>query len=132
MDNFAILTSRKRAMIALVHSVAFLMLACFTSLRTVMPLSIHAHHASAVALLLMYGTVTAVLTFIFVISGCVRERLYFGLCATSAGTALMRTIVGDRALHGAQYLRVLALMCAVLVGSAIVKSYTPQPALVSD
>jgi hypothetical protein len=132
MDRFSILTTRKRAVIALVHSVAFLMLACFTSLRTVAPVSLHSHYVRGLALLGMYAVVTVVLCCLFLISGCVRERLYFALCTSSAGTALIRTIVGDRAMHGVQYLRVLALICAVLVGGAIVRSYSPEPLLVSD
>lgn len=132
MGNYAVLTNRKRAIIALVHSAAFLMLACFTSLRTVMPLSLHAHRTSGLLLLFMYAVVSAVLCGLFFVSKCLRERLYFGLCTTSAGTALVRTILGDRAMHGAQYVRVVALVCAVLIGTAIVRTYTPDPILASD
>src|SRR5512133_3676116 len=132
MDNFAILTNRRRAIIALVHSVAFLMLACVTSLRTMAPLCLHVSLARGLALLGMYTAVTTVLCCLFVLSRCARERLYFALCTTGAGTALVRTIVGDRAMHGAQYVRVVALMCAVLVGTAILRSYSPEPVLASD
>lgn len=132
MDKFTILTNRKRAIIALIHSIAFLLLAFVTSLRTVAPLSFHLHPNEGLALLGMYGIVTSVLVILFVISACLRERLYFALCSTSAGTALVRTIVGDRAMHGAQYLRVVALMLAVVIGTAIVKSYAPEVALASD
>lgn len=132
MDNFAILTNRKRAVIALVHSVAFLILACLTSLHRTAPLSLHLHRTSGLALVGMYTVVTLVLFCLYRISRCLRERLYFALCTTSAGTALVRTIIGDRAMHGAQYLRVFALVCAVLVGTAIVRGFTPAPLLASD
>jgi hypothetical protein len=132
MDSFAILTNRKRALIALIHSVAFLLLACFTSLRLVEPLSFHVHRASGLMMLLMYGVVTSVLCALFAFSRCLRERLYFALCSTSAGTALLRTVIGDRAMHGAQYLRVVALLCAVLVGTAILRSHTPEPLLAAE
>jgi hypothetical protein len=132
MDKFTILTNRKRAIIALIHSIAFLVLAFVTSLRTVSPLSLHLHPKEGLALLGMYGIVTSVLVVLLAISACLRERLYFALCSTSAGTALVRTIIGDRAMHGAQYLRVVALMLAVVIGTAIVKSYAPEVALVSD
>ncbi len=132
MGSFAVLSNRKRAIIALVHSVFFLLVACITSLRTVAPLSLSSEHRAAAVIPAVYLIVTAVLGCLVLFSGCLRERLYFVLCTTSAGTALLRAIVGDRAMHGTQYLRVLALTVAVLLCAAIVRSYAPDALLASD
>lgn len=132
MGTFAVLTNRKRAIIALVHSVFFLMLACITSLRTVAPLSLSSQHRAVAVMPAIYLIVTAVLGCLVLFSGCLRERLYFALCTTSAGTALLRAIVGDRAMHGAQYLRVVALTVAVLLCAAIVRSYAPAALFASE
>ncbi len=57
-----------------------------------------------------------------------KERLYFGFCASSAGVGLLRATVGDSALRVGQPLRVLMLVCAVLVGTIIVRTH-PEVAL---
>ncbi len=131
MNDFAVLTNRKRALIALVHSVVFLGIAChgFASPR---PAAVFVGSGAtlSVALTLIYFTVTSVLTWLTSISRCARERLYFALCATSATSGLLRIIFGDAALPAAQYLRVVMLTSAVIVGAWIFRSFSrPEPAL---
>lgn len=124
MDQFAILNSRKRAIIALIHTIVFLVIAVLTSLRTVRPVVFHGHGMlGGMLMVAMYGAVTSVLSLLMAVSLCAKEKIYFALCSTSAGTALLRYIFGDAAMHGAQYLRVVLLICAVLVGWAIARGH---------
>lgn len=117
MNQFAILTNRKRALIALVHSVFFLGIALygFTSAR---PAAVfHGHGAAlSITLVVIYLIVSSVLAWLVAISRCAVERLYFALCASSATFGLLRIIFGDAALPPAQYLRVIMLTSAVIVG----------------
>jgi len=128
MDEFAILTNRKRSVIALAHSVVFLGIALhgFASPKAAVSL-----HGPSVALGLLtvctYVTVTSILAWLVTISRCVRERIYFSLCASSATFGLLRTLFGDAALPAAQYLRVTMLSCAVLMGAWILRSFSPEP-----
>jgi len=125
MDRFAIINSRKRAIIALVHSVFFLGLAA---------VQLAISHADpfprrgpgltgAAALLIVYVIVTTVLLVLLRFSRCAQERLYFALCAGSAGFGLVRILLGDPAFHAA-VLRVLLLSCAVIIGTAILRSHS--------
>ena len=50
--------------------------------------------------------------------------LYFVLCASSATFGLLRTIFGDAAIPAAQYLRVIMLSSAVIVGTLIFRSFS--------
>lgn len=52
--------------------------------------------------------------------------MYFGLCTYSATFGLLRTIFGDAALPADQYLRVVMLTSAVVVGTWIFRSFS-QP-----
>lgn len=134
MSRFSILTNRKRAIIALVHSVIFLgiALAGFASRKNGV---LHGNVSQGDYILIMiYLTVTAVLGWLAGISGCIRERLYFSLCVCSASFGLLRTGFGDAALPIAQYMRVLMLSSAVLLGFWILRSYSrpATEAVVSD
>jgi len=125
MNDFAILANRKRALIALAHSVVFFGIALhgFESPRAAIAL----HGAGTVAgvtLLAIYLTVASVLAWLVVISRCLAERAYFAFCASSATFGLLRTLFGDAGLPAAQYLRVLMLTCAVLVGTRILRSFS--------
>ena len=60
-------------------------------------------------------------------SACAREKLYFALCAASAGFGLLRIVLGDPALH-ANVLRVLLLFCAVMVGTGILRRHSKMAA----
>jgi len=126
MNRYAILTNRKRSIIALVHSIVFAGIA----LRSV-AVATHVHpiwaNPSSIAsllILLIYVVVSSILIQLTRISGSSRERLYFAFCATSATLGLFRTIIGDQNLPAGQYLRVLMLLCAVVTGLIIVRSHS--------
>ena len=122
MSQFGVLNSRKRAIIALIHSVVFLGIAAhgFVSRK---PGMWHAPRATGdLILIAVYLVVASILIWVVSISRAVVERLYFALCATSATSGLVRTALGDRAVPAAQYVRVLMLASAVAIGSVIVRS----------
>lgn len=129
MNEFAVLTNRKRTLIALVHSVVFLGIALrgFASPRAAVVL--HGSGAAVgVTLIALYLTVASILSWLVSISRCARERLYFALCASSATFGLLRTIFGDAGLPAAQYLRVAMLTSAFGVGAWILRSFSrPVP-----
>jgi hypothetical protein len=113
--RYVILTNRKRTIVALVHSVAFLMLALYGVLTVVRPL----HWGSPPSAWIMpavYMLVTLILLVLTAVAGNLAERLYFGFCSTSAGFGLLRQILGDPRMHAAVYIRVSMLACAVLTG----------------
>ena len=128
MERFAIINSRKRAIIALVHSVFFLGVAAVQlAVSRALPLSVHGERASsAVVLLAIYLIVTTVLLVLLRYSACARERLYFAFCAASAAFGLIRIVLGDPVLH-ANVLRVLLLLCAVVIGTAILRTHSTVP-----
>jgi len=120
MNEFTIMTNRKRAIIALIHSVVFLGIALHGFLSPKAGV-VRGHGASSDFLLIMiYMTVTSILGWLVYISRALRERLYFALCTASASFGLLRMVFGDAALPAAQYLRVGMLTSAVAVGSWIV------------
>lgn len=122
MKDFGVLTNRKRALIALIHSVAFLGIAMH---GFVSPKGGVVHGTGAmpdVILIVIYLVVTSILAWLVSISRCAKERVYFALCASSASFGLLRTIFGDAALPAAQCLRVIMLTSAVVVGSWILRS----------
>jgi hypothetical protein len=82
MRGFVILTNRKRALIALVHTVLFLVVAVLLSRNLVRPLGLSSPVGSW-ALAGIYLTVTVVLSILLKIAGRA-ERLYFALCTASA------------------------------------------------
>ena len=125
MESFSILNSRKRAVIALVHSVFFLAVAGIqAALSHAEPISIHGSRAvSGLTLLAIYVVVTTVLLLLLKASDCTKEKLYFALCAGSASFGLVRIVMGDQVLH-VNTMRVLLLACAVLVGVLILRSHS--------
>ena len=125
MSEFGVLTNRKRALIALVHSVVFLGVAFhgFASPKAgIMRPGLVA--TADIVLIGIYLTVASILAWLVTISRCVRERIYFVLCASSATFGLLRTIFGDGTVPPAQYLRVIMLTSAVIVGTWIFRSYS--------
>lgn len=124
MNKFAILTNRKRALIALVHSFVFLAIALHGFVEHKAGILSGLAPASDYILVMIYMTVTSILAWLVGISRCMHERVYFALCATSATSGLLRMVVGDAALPVAQYLRVLMLTCAVLVGLWIYRFFS--------
>lgn len=129
MNDFGVLNSRKRALIALIHSLVFLGIAThgFASPKVgvVLPGS---GTTGDFVLIAIYLAVASILAWLAGISRCARERLYFALCASSATFGLLRTVFGDGALPVAQYLRVVMLTSAVIVGTLILRSFSrPAP-----
>jgi hypothetical protein len=123
MGGFSILTSRKRAIVALAHSLVFLLIAVRQMVA--------ANPAAGVwlpsrvppgtwALCAIFATVSSILLWLLVISRGWMEKFYFGFCTLSATSGLLRTAAGDQAFHAGLYIRVIMLISAVLVGLLIV------------
>ena len=128
MQEFAIITNRKRAKIALIHSVIFLVIAMrgAASASVVSPiLGGRPVPVPTIVLFAIYLIVSSVLIVLARISRCARERLYFVFCATSATIGLLRYLVGDPTVHVSLYLRVLMLTCAVFTGIVILRGHSP-------
>ena len=125
MDRFAIITNRKRAIIALVHSVFFLGVAGLQlAISHAEAFSIHRERiAGSIVLLTIYVIVTTVLLVLLRYSHCAKEKLYFAFCAASAAFGLVRILLGDPVLH-ANVVRVLLLFCAVLIGTVILRNHS--------
>lgn len=129
MDAFSILTNRKRALVALVHSIVFLVIAsCQMVLaRPAAGISIASPANNARSTWLMCGiftVVSGILIWLLVVSRGWIEKLYFGLCSVSACSGLVRTAAGDSAFHVGVYIRVIMLMLAVAVGFFIVRAHS--------
>jgi hypothetical protein len=125
MDCFAIITNRKRAIIALVHSVFFLMVAgLLLAISHAEAFSIRREKiAGSIVLLTIYVIVTTVLLVLLRFSHCAKEKLYFAFCAASAGFGLVRILLGDPVLH-ANVARVRLLFCAVVTGTVILRNHS--------
>jgi hypothetical protein len=126
MNGYAILTNRKRAIIALVHSVFFLLVALMSFLGRAKAglLFSSPEPVGDWAMLGIYVAVTTILLILVRASACSRERLYFAFCATSASFGLLRILLGDVHLLVAQYVRVGMLTCAVLTGYIIFRRHS--------
>jgi hypothetical protein len=125
MDRFAIITNRKRAIIALVHSVFFLGVAGLQlAVSHAEAFSIHREKiAGSIVLLAVYVIVTTILLVLLRFSHCAKEKLYFAFCAASAAFGLVRILLGDPVLH-ANVARALLLFCAVLTGAVILRNHS--------
>ncbi len=124
MNDFGVLNSRKRAVIALIHSFVFLGIAFhgFASQKTGI---LHSPGTTGDFVLIgIYLVVASILAWLVTISRCLRERIYFALCTTSATFGLLRTVFGDSALPVAQYMRVIMLSSAVAVGFLILRAFS--------
>ncbi len=132
MSSYAIITNRKRAIIALVHSVFFLLVASLQlALSRTTAFSLRGEKATAgIVLLVIYTIVTTVLVVLLWASAGAKEKLYFACCASSAAFGLVRILLGDPVLH-ANCLRVFFLTCAVLTGLIILRTHS-QAATVCD
>jgi hypothetical protein len=125
MNEFGILTNRKRALIALIHSLVFLGIAMHGFASPKPGILLPGFVATAdLILIAIYLVVASILAWLVGVSRGAKERLYFVLCASSATFGLLRTILGDAALPAAQYLRVIMLTSAVLVGMWILRSFS--------
>jgi hypothetical protein len=125
MNSFTILNSRKRAIIALIHTVVFLCVAALqTALSHASAFSLHGDKVvGGIVLLTIYTIVTTVLLVLLRMATHATERLYFALCATSAAVGLLRVLLGDPAFH-AGLLRVFLLSCATVVGLVILRAHS--------
>lgn len=129
MPVFAILTNRKRALVALIHAAAFLGLAVrdfAVASRLSGILTLTAGMIRSAVFAVVYLIVSTVLAYLLVISECAAEQLYFALCTASAITGLLRATAGDSVFPAGQYLRIGLLTCAVLTGILIVKAYSSE------
>jgi hypothetical protein len=121
MQAFSILNSRKRAVVALAHSIIFLLIAGMqAAVSHAEPLTFRG--SKSVGGLALPGIYLALLK----ASRCAKEKLYFGLCSASASFGLVRILMGDHVLH-VNVLRVLFLACAVLVGVLILRTHSTPP-----
>jgi hypothetical protein len=130
MGRFAILTNRKRAIVALAHTVVFLLIAARQMVGARPASGIWAPSTvsgGTWTLCAIFAVVSAILFWLFAISRGWLERIYFGLCALSAASGLLRTAVGDHGFHAGLYLRVAMLTSAVLVGLMIVRVHSEYP-----
>jgi hypothetical protein len=127
MNDFGVLNNRKRAVIALVHSLVFLGIAIHGFASPKAGVLLHGFgNTGDIILIGIYLAVALILAWLVGVARGPRERVYFALCASSATFGLLRTIFGDTALPAAQYLRVIMLTSAVVVGTWIFLSF-PRP-----
>ncbi len=127
MPVFAILTNRKRALVALIHAAAFLGLAIrdfAVSSRLSGILTATPGMTRSFVFAVVYLMVSSVLAYLLILSKCAGEQVYFAFCTASASTGLLRAIAGDSAFPAGQYLRMGLLACAVLTGVLIVKAHS--------
>jgi hypothetical protein len=130
MGGFAILSNRKRAIVALVHTVVFLLIAVRQMVAASPASGIWAPSSvsgGTWALCAIFAVVSAILFWLLAISRGWLERVYFGLCAVSASSGLLRTAFGDHGFHAGLYLRVVMLTTAALVGLMIVRLHSEYP-----
>ena len=127
MGGFSILTNRKRAVVALVHSVVFLLIAVrqMVAANPASGIWVSATVSRATWILCgIFAVVSSVLLWLLVISRGCMEKFYFGFCTISATSGLVRTAAGDQAFHAGLYIRVVMLISAVLVGLLIVRMHS--------
>jgi len=127
MSSYGILINRRRAIIALLHSIVFALIALhsITNASTVNPIWVHnSGLLLSLSMLTIYIVVSSVLIQLIRISRPAREKLYFGFCATSATVGLLRIVIGDQNLPAGQYLRLLMLLCAVVIAIGILHSHS--------
>ena len=122
MNEFGVLTNRKRTLIALIHSVIFLAIAIHGFLAPKYGILRGSAAAGDFILIGIYLIVACILLWLVSLSRGVLERAYFLLCAGSATSGLARTIFGDSTIPPAQYLRVIFLSSAVVLGVFMLRS----------
>ena len=124
MNEFGVLSNRKRALIALIHSIVFLAVAAHGFLSPKFGI-LHGTGATADFVLIgIYVVVASILAWLVRISRCAWERIYFALCVSSATFGLLRSVFGDQSIPVAQYMRVIMLSSAVAVGILILRSFS--------
>ncbi len=130
MLAFSILTNRKRAIVALVHSIVFWLIA-FRQMIAARPVAGIWSPATVPTgtwiLCGVFAIVSAILFWLFVTSCGWIEKLYFGMCTVSASSGLLRTAAGDQIFHAGLYVRVVMLTSAVLLGLFIIRIHSAAP-----
>lgn len=126
MNEFGVLNNRKRALIALIHSFVFLGIAIHGFLSPKLGVLRGSGAVGDFVLIGIYVIVASILAWLVTLSRCLRERVYFAMCATSASFGLLRTIFGDASIPVAQYMRVIMLSSAVAVGIMILRSFSRE------
>lgn len=127
MGGFSILTNRRRAVVALVHSVVFLVVAVRQMVAATpasgiwLPSTVR---PGTWILCGIFGIVSSILFWLLVISRGWMEKFYFAFCTISASSGLVRTAAGDQTFHAGLYIRVVMLVSAVLVGLLIVRMHS--------
>ena len=126
MGGFSILTNRKRAIVALVHSLVFLLIAvrqmvAATPVSGVWPPA--RVSTGTWVLCAIFTVVSSILLWLLVISRGWMEKIYFAFCTVSATSGLLRTAAGDQAFHIGIYIRVAMLISAAMVGFLIVRTH---------
>jgi hypothetical protein len=124
MREFSILTNRKRAIVALVHSIIFLLIAVRQMVAAQPAAGIWISSAvprGTWTLCGIFTLVSAILTWLFAVSSRWIEKLHFALCTISASSGLLRTVAGDQTFHAGLYIRVAMLLSAVCVGLLTVR-----------
>jgi len=127
MGGFSILTNRKRAIVALVHSVVFLLIAVRQMVAATPAAGVWSPSTVRPGTWILCGIfviVSSILLWLLIISTGWMEKFYFGLCTVSATSGLLRTAAGDQAFHAGLYIRVVMLISAVLVGLLIVRRHS--------
>jgi hypothetical protein len=121
LKSHRILNTRKRVIVALVHTVAFFGVAVLGFFFPVSPLRIGSP-SSAWIIAGVYVIVSSVLLWLTAISRGAVERLYFALVTVSASFGLLRQLLGDPSMHVAVHVRVTMLACAVVTGAWMLSS----------
>jgi hypothetical protein len=124
MSGFSILTNRKRAVVALAHSVVFLLIAVRQMVAATPAAGVWIPSTVRPGTWILCGIfaiVSSILLWLLAISRGWMEKFYFAFCTISAGSGLLRTAAGDQSFHAGIYIRVIMLISAVLVGLMIVR-----------
>jgi hypothetical protein len=124
MGGFSILTNRRRAVIALAHSVVFLLIAVRQMVAATPAAGVWIPSTVRPGTWILCGIfaiVSSILLWLLAISRGWMEKFYFAFCTLSAGSGLVRTAAGDQSFHAGIYIRVIMLISAVLVGLMIVR-----------
>ena len=127
MDGFSILTNRRRAIVALAHSVVFLLIAVRQLIAANPAAGIWVPSTVSPGTWILSGIfviVSSILFWLLLISRGWMEKFYFGFCTVSAASGLVRIAAGDQAFHAGLYVRVVMLVSAVLVGLLIVRTHS--------
>jgi hypothetical protein len=127
MSGFSILTNRKRAIVALAHSLVFLLIAVRQMVAATPAAGVWITSAVRPGTWILCGIfaiVSSILLWLLIISRGWMEKIYFAFCTISAGSGLLRTAAGDQVFHTGLYIRVVMLVSATMVGLLIVRTHS--------